>query len=204
MHGYFGRMSGVDERCERPSTPNHSPVKRGDAAMAEKHFTLIACACGCGAIRLNRNSQGQLRRFMNGHKPLPPQGKVGYTVRNKKRVHVSIAERALGKSLPKGAEVHHVDGNRWNNANSNLVICQDHGYHYLLHARARIVRAGGNPNTQRICCHCQRPLALELFVRAGNQCRQCIGDRARRYRELHHDHVLAREAASRARRRAIR
>jgi hypothetical protein len=64
--------------------------------------------------------------------------------------HVIVAERAFGKALPKGAEVHHVDEDKFNNHRSNLVICQDRAYHQLLHQRARIVRAGGTPNTQRV------------------------------------------------------
>jgi hypothetical protein len=60
--------------------------------------------------------------------------------------HVHIAERALGKELPKGAEVHHVDGNGRNNANRNLVICQDASYHRLLHRRAKALRELGDAN----------------------------------------------------------
>src|SRR5258708_6599812 len=63
--------------------------------------------------------------------------------------HELIAEQVLGHPLPKKAEIHHVDNNGLNNEHSNLVICQDHAYHMLLHARTRIVKAGGNPNTDR-------------------------------------------------------
>lgn len=70
--------------------------------------------------------------------------------------HVIIAEQALGKPLPPRADVHHVDENTKNNARTNLVICQDRGYHKLLHARARIVRVGGDPNTHALCGHCNR------------------------------------------------
>jgi hypothetical protein len=54
--------------------------------------------------------------------------------------HVLIAEKALGKPLPKGAVVHHVDRDSMNNNTKspwNLVVCPDQAYHLLLHARVR-------------------------------------------------------------------
>lgn len=73
-----------------------------------------------------------------------------------RRIHVHryIVERAIGHPLPSTADVHHVDGDPSNNAHSNLVACQDRAYHQLLHVRARVVRAGGDPNTQRVCGRC--------------------------------------------------
>lgn len=69
--------------------------------------------------------------------------------------HIGVVESAMGHRLPPSAVVHHVDGNRANNATGNLVACQNHAYHMLLHARARIVRAGGDPNTQKLCSTCK-------------------------------------------------
>lgn len=66
----------------------------------------------------------------------------------RKMVHVIKAEHALGKVLPDGAEVHHFDEDKSHNENSNLVICQDRSYHKLLHRRMKILRAGGNPDTE--------------------------------------------------------
>ena len=52
--------------------------------------------------------------------------------------HVWLAEKALGKRLPKGAVVHHVNENPSDNDTPfNLIICQDQAYHLLLHRRAK-------------------------------------------------------------------
>lgn len=69
--------------------------------------------------------------------------------------HIRKAEIALGRSIPKGVEVHHIDENPANNENSNLVLCQDHGYHRILHTRMAIVRAGGDPRMDKRCSACQ-------------------------------------------------
>lgn len=49
----------------------------------------------------------------------------------------TIAARALGRALPEGAEVHHLNGDHNDNRPCNLVICQDAEYHDLLHRRMR-------------------------------------------------------------------
>lgn len=66
--------------------------------------------------------------------------------------HVVIAERALGHALPPKAEVHHVDENKSHNENSNLVVCENHAYHSLLHQRQRAMAACGDPSASP----CQR------------------------------------------------
>jgi len=58
--------------------------------------------------------------------------------------HILIVEKAIGHSLPLGAEVHHVDGVRSNDDPSNLVVCQDRNYHQLLHKRTKAFAACGH------------------------------------------------------------
>ena len=72
----------------------------------------------------------------------------GYVVARGKRegklFHVAVAEIALGKPLPKNAQVHHVDGNKRNNWPYNLVICPDTEYHRLLHQRTDALESCGH------------------------------------------------------------
>ena len=109
-------------------------------------------------------------RFLAGHNTrlIAP---VGYVQRGtgtqRQFVHRARAVAALGKPLPKGAVVHHVDEDIWS-PTARLVICQSQAYHKLLHGRARILKAGGNPNTEKICGHCQIVLPLSAF----NRCRR--------------------------------
>lgn len=52
--------------------------------------------------------------------------------------HIYKAEQALGKPLPAGAVVHHMNGVKHDNDTPyNLIICPDQTYHLLLHKRAK-------------------------------------------------------------------
>jgi len=72
----------------------------------------------------------------------------------KKCLHVFIAEKALGKPLPKGAVVHHADGDRSNNKPENLVVCPDQAYHMLIHRRQKAFEECGNPDYYK-CWYCK-------------------------------------------------
>lgn len=85
------------------------------------------------------------------------------------REHVLVAERALGKKLPKGAVVHHIDENRSNNHPSNLCIFPSRAYHALIHARMNALAVSGNAN-HRKCVYCKTYDDIKnLVINSGNR-----------------------------------
>lgn len=152
------------------------------------------CECGCGELvpiakRSNTHAgwvKGLPKRFIVGHqhKNWPTKSYRLKLVGSKlKKVHVLRAEAALGKALPPGAVVHHHNKGAFDN-DAPLVICENQAYHLLLHHRTRIVRAGGNPNTDKICGACKKAKQLELFpldnarLRGhGSSCHECVAIR---------------------------
>ncbi len=110
---------------------------------------MALCECGCGeATKLAPQTdaakgwvRGQPKRFLLGHQGRLQWSKTtvkGYRYapgRKRTTLHRRRAEKALGKPLPRGAEVHHLDGTK--DDNTPLVICQDRSYHMFLHKRMR-------------------------------------------------------------------
>lgn len=125
------------------------------------------CACGCGLPVANNHT------FLHGHwakangdylsrikhqNSRTPHGDGYLSIYLKRKSvleHIAIAEKAIGRTMPKGAQVHHVNGDRGDNTNSNLVICQDSAYHQLLHKRERAFDACGNADYLK-CPHCKQ------------------------------------------------
>jgi hypothetical protein len=69
--------------------------------------------------------------------------------------HILIAEKVLGKYLPEKAVIHHINGNKSDNRNENLVICEDGGYHQTLHRRMRAYKACGHADWRK-CRYCYK------------------------------------------------
>lgn len=172
-----------------------------DRLWTEIERVAIQCRCGCGGITYSRGRYGHRRSgFLVGHSSW--RGGVQVTIRGYVRrqmhghpradvngyvmEHVLIAEKALGKPLEEKHPVHHFNEIKSDNANSNLVICEDKPYHRLLHARQRVKQRGGDPDLQKICCHCQT-LKLKrefntnrgLFDGLAADCRACRQERKR-------------------------
>lgn len=109
-----------------------------------------------------------------------PEGNGYFKVRRdgvQVREHVAVAERAIGHPLPAGALVHHVDEDRSNNSTSNLVVCPDDAYHFLLHRRMRARDACGNANWIK-CWVCKTYSPPEQIVVNGKNThhRRCINE----------------------------
>ena len=78
---------------------------------------------------------------------------VNYKRVGKRNQHTLIAEQVLGRKLVGQEQVHHVDYDRLNNANNNLVLCPDMKYHKLLHARTNALDSCGNSDYMK-CAYC--------------------------------------------------
>lgn len=211
------------KRCERPTASNHPLLHGGQHSMADLNSTPSVraglCGCGCGqdtgVWTRTRPSLGYVagdhRRYVIGHSRrfrLGPRLPVTKTYRmagsrcsGRKRLHIIRAERALGKPLPSGSIVHHADGTK--SDDSPLVICQGQKYHLLLHARMRVVAAGGDPNTDAVCSRCREVKRREVFPKSARGplgvnllCKRCVAEMRppwlrslRRYQRINDAHA---------------
>lgn len=99
------------------------------------------------------------------------------------RYHRIVVESALGKSIPKKAVVHHIDYDKGNNSNNNLVLCQNQSYHNLIHRRTDALNATGNPNFRK-CYLCQEwddPTNLKTYNTTKPRHRSCANEASRKY-----------------------
>jgi len=133
----------------------------------------------------NPNWKGGKRLHPDGYvliwKPDHPRANKNYVME-----HILITEEVLGKLLPEGAVVHHVNENRSDNRKENLVICKNNAYHQLLHQRMRAFRACGHASWRK-CPYCKEYDDTEnLVITTQNQTyhNKCENEyRKLRYRE---------------------
>ena len=121
-------------------------------------------------LAMKRRANGEGTTYPTGYRATMIDGVL-------MRDHIRIAEKALGKPLPPMAVVHHVNEDRADNRNENLVICPNQEYHHLIHKRMRAMNACGNADWLK-CSYCKQYDAPEnLWVGGkgqGNHHRECV------------------------------
>ena len=180
--------------------------------MSDSEITIPKgfCQCGCGGrtaiakrtITRKGHIKGEPVRFLIGHatrgrmgesafnwKGGKPSVEMGYIKiyhpthprSHKGRVseHIVIAETALGKPLPPKAQVHH-------HSPVELVICENHAYHRLLHQRTRSLKACGHANWRKcwVCKQYDDPVNLKIVDSHTSYHSKCHSDHDRTYRAL--------------------
>ena len=141
------------------------------------------CKCGCeqtvGAeYARGHNSRGENSYQHKSGKAINSNGYVQIRMADHPRVnsggyvleHILIAERAIKRLLPFGAEIHHFNEIRSDNRNSNLIICESGTYHKLLHRRKRAFIATGSATAMK-CLICKRWDIPELISLKYNNAR---------------------------------
>jgi HNH endonuclease len=138
-HGYCGRC--WKRKLRHGDTTRLLTVNKGKKCLTT--------GCNRGALAKGYCQQHYDSVFKHGREYLilAPDGsgtitKDGYrefNIKGEKILeHVMLAEKALGRKLPPGVVVHHMNGDKLDNFTPfNLVICPDQAYHMLLHKRAR-------------------------------------------------------------------
>lgn len=156
------------------------------------------CACGCGKQvspgRLWRRGHYHTGRLgekapnwkdgtsqVNSYRTLyAPDNPRARTSKNSHvREDVLVVEAAAGIYLPSKTEIFHVNGDKSDSRNSNLVVCQDRKYHYLIKKRQRAYLATGNAHALQ-CKRCGRWGLPEIFNedKDGHRgpCKRYLGD----------------------------
>lgn len=102
-----------------------------------------------------------------------------------------LVEKRLKKRLSSKIIVHHADNNPLNDDPSNLVVCENQGYHKLLHLRTDALRVTGSVHARR-CNYCGRwgipgedmilysPDKRSLNSLSRAKCRSCTENRKKK------------------------
>lgn len=143
--------------------------------VCDKHYKKL--------LRYGNPLLGKSKRA-NGSGSLRSDGYIDVT-RDGKRIkrHIQVAEEILGRALPPGAVVHHVNEIPSDNRPENLVICPNRAYHNLIHQRMRAMAACGHADWMK-CQYCKKYDPVERLHSAnrenGNVCHLACGNAARR------------------------
>ena len=108
------------------------------------------------SVKIIISSEGRLLIYKPDHVHSWKNG--GYVYNS-----VLVASDVLGRKLPQSAIVHHVNGNKMDDRNNNLVICEDPAYHNFLHQRTRALKESGNANFRK-CTFVVNMIILKICI----------------------------------------
>ena len=139
-------------------------------------MTRPTCQCGCGKpVRAGsrfrpghsqfgragelapnwKGGDGRDNLHLTAYAPDNPRARRAAAGHSHVPVHILMAEKALGRFLPRGVVAWFLDGDRGNPAPGNFVICPDKAYRWLLERRKLALVATGDVHSVR-CYKCGR------------------------------------------------
>ena len=100
--------------------------------------------------------------------------------------HRLTVYEATGKFYKHPIVIHHIDENKENNSNTNLVVCPDQAYHLHIHYRQSVLDDGYHPDVHNKCTDCEEYKLHEDFSKnktrasgLNNICKSCASTRNR-------------------------
>ena len=178
-------MNGLPAKKMSEDVPSVNPFIGTETKENNIPYGYCYCGCGEKTTIAKRSSssrgvvKGQPMRFLPYHHLIGinnkgkdhPQWKGGESLCNgyymvympnhprshQNRIFKShlIVEKVLGNILPFTACIHHINGDSTNDANNNLLVCENNSYHILIHTRDRAYKACGNANYRK-CPYCKK------------------------------------------------
>ena len=141
--------------------------------------------CWAHYCRIRRYGDPEFRRrSANGEGGLTGHGYRYASVGGRKKLeHRLVIEGQVGRTLLSDEVVHHIDGNKLNNAPENLSLLSGQGEHNVIEGRIKAFRESGDEQ-KKPCRFCHRYDDLSNLKRNGTSHyhKPCAAAYARRWR----------------------
>ncbi len=164
---------------KRFNNNNDNLVEMYNRGMSTKELSIIYNTDRRSIWRKLKNCGCKIRpRYLNINTNHYVKDKINKDMQE----HKAIVERVLDRTLPIKAVVHHVNGLRYDNDNTNLIVCENQAYHMYLHQRQRALKSCGHASWLK-CRYCgtyDDPANLILEKNGYGRHRKCINELFRR------------------------